>query len=138
MNSQQEQNISLLLKDIKPLLEIPDNSYYFYYGSMALAILLMSALVLWLGIFLWKRRKINLLKGYVAMLKDIDWKDSKTSAYTATKYARLLATEEETQVLLSELLPLLEQYKYKKVVLKIDEKTKAKFDEFLRIADARV
>jgi hypothetical protein len=86
----------------------------------------------------WKKRKENLVKGYVEALKNIDWKESKKSAYEATYYARLLATDERKKELFLELSPMLEQYKYKKVVDVLDAETKKKFELYVQVADESV
>ena len=116
MNHQHEQNLTALLKDIKPLLEIPDNSFYIYWGLIIFASLLLLAVLFFIAKRFWEKRKVNLAKGYLKKLKAIDWKDAKKSAYDATYYARLLATDDRKKELFSQLEPLLEQFKYKKQV----------------------
>jgi membrane protein insertase Oxa1/YidC/SpoIIIJ len=131
-------NLSQQLKDIKPLLEIPDNSFYLYWGLIILAVLIVLVLVYFLVKKLWKQRKINLAKGYLEKLKEIDWHDTKRSAYDATHYARLLATDERRKELFSQLEPLLEQYKYKKEVNEVDQDTLNHFNLYVQVADESV
>jgi membrane protein insertase Oxa1/YidC/SpoIIIJ len=131
-------NLSQQLKDIKPLLEIPDNSFYLYWGLIILAVLIVLVLVYFTVKKLWKQRKINLAKGYLEKLKAIDWHDTKKSAYDATHYARLLATDERRKELFSQLEPLLEQYKYKKEVQKVDQDTLNRFNLYVQVADESV
>jgi hypothetical protein len=131
-------NLSQQLKDIKPLLEIPDNSFYLYWGLIILAVLIVLVLVYFTVKKLWKERKINLAKGYLEKLKAIDWHDTKRSAYDATHYARLLATDERRKELFSQLEPLLEQYKYKKEVQKVDQDTLNRFNLYVQVADESV
>ena len=133
-----EQNLTAQLKDIKPLLAIPDNSFYFYWGLIVLAALLALVLVYFLVNKFWKQRKINLAKGYLEKLKAIDWKDPKQSAYEATHYARLLATDERRKELFSQLEPLLEKFKYKKKVEEIDQDTLNRFNLYVQVADESV
>lgn len=133
-----ENNISTQLRDIKPLLEIPDSSYYIYWGVIIFVALLLFGIVFFVLKKLWENRKINLAKEYLEALKKIDWKDSKKSAYEATHYARLLATDERKKELFSQLEPMLEQYKYKKVVGEIDPDTQNKFNLYVQVADERV
>jgi len=131
-------NLTAQLKDIKPLLEIPDNSFYLYWGLISLAVLA----VLILGYFLvkkfWRQRKINLAKGYLEKLKAIDWKDPKKSAYDATYYARLLATDDRRKELFSQLEPLLEKFKYKKEVEEVDQDTLNRFNLYVQVADESI
>jgi len=131
-------NLSQQLKDIKPLLEIPDNSFYLYWGLIVLAVLIVLVLVYFVVKKLWKQRKINLAKGYLEKLKAIDWHDTKKSAYDATHYARLLATDERRKELFSQLEPLLEQYKYKKEVKEVDQDTLNRFNLYVQVADESV
>ena len=133
-----ENNISAQLKDIKPLLEIPDSSYYIYWGLIIFASLLAAGILFFVAKKLWENRKINLAKGYVEKLKTIDWKDTKKSAYEATHYARLLATDERKKELFSQLEPMLEQYKYKKEVEAVDTETQNKFNLYVQVADERI
>ncbi len=133
-----ENNISAQLKDIKPLLEIPDSSYYIYWGLIIFTSLLAVGILFFVAKKLWENRKINLAKGYVEKLKTIDWKDTKKSAYEATHYARLLATDERKKELFSQLEPMLEQYKYKKEVEAVDTETQNKFNLYVQVADERI
>ena len=131
-------NLTAQLKDIKPLLEIPDNSFYLYWGLISLAVLAVLVLGYFLVKKLWKQRKINLAKGYVEKLKAIDWKDPKKSAYDATYYARLLATDERRKELFSQLEPLLEKFKYKKEVEEVDQDTLNRFNLYVQVADESI
>ena len=133
-----DQNLSSQLKDIKPLLEIPDNSFYIYWGEIILAILLGLAILYFIGKKMWEKRKINLAKGYVEKLKAIDWKDPKKAAYDATHYARLLATDDRRKELFSQLEPLLEKFKYKKQVEDVDQDTLNRFNLYVQVADESI
>ena len=138
MDMNQTANINEQLRDIKPLLEIPDNSYYIYWGLIDFAVFLVVAILFFVAKKLWDNRKINLAKGYLEAIKNIDWKDTKKSAYEATHYARLLATDERRKELFSQLEPLLEQYKYKKEVDTVDQDTLNKFNLYVQVADESV
>ena len=138
MDTNQTANINEQLKDIKPLLEIPDSSYYIYWGLIDFAIFLVVAIVFFIAKKLWDNRKINLAKGYLEAIKKIDWQDTKKSAYEATHYARFLATDERRKELFSQLEPMLEQYKYKKEVDEIDQDTRNKFNLYVQVADESV
>ena len=133
-----DNNITTQLRDIKPLLEIPDSSYYIYWGLITFCILLVLAILFFIAKKLWDKRKINLAKGYLDSIKKIDWLNTKKSAYEATYYARLLATDERRKELFSQLEPMLEKYKYKKVVDEIDTETQNKFNLYVQVADESV
>lgn len=133
-----ENNITDQLRDIKPLLEIPDSSYYLYWGLIIFASLLAMGVLFFIAKKLWDNRKINLAKGYLEAIQKINWADTKKSAYEATHYARLLATDERKKELFSQLEPLLEQYKYKKEVGKLDQDTQNKFNLYVQVANESV
>ncbi len=132
------QDTNMTLRDIKPLLEIPDISYYIYYGLISLGVAIVS-IVLFFAIRIYlQRRRENLAKGYLASLKDIDWSNPKASAYKVTHYARLLATDERRVKLFEQLKPLLERYKYKKEVEGVDDETIKYYNLFVQVADESV
>jgi len=133
-----EQNLTSQLKDIKPLLEIPDSSFYIYWGLIGIGIVLLLVILFFVGKKLWENRKVNKAKQYLAALKSIDWSDSKKAAYEATHYARLLATDERRKELFSQLEPMLEKYKYKKVVDKVDQDTLNQFNLYVQVADESI
>ena len=138
MDTNQTANISEQLRDIKPLLEIPDSSYYIYWGLIIFAVFLAVAILFFVAKKLWENRKVNLAKGYLEAIKKIDWEDTKKSAYEATHYARLLATDERRKELFSQLEPMLEQYKYKKEVEVVDQDTINQFNLYVQVADESV
>jgi len=133
-----EENLTEQLRDIKPLLEIPDSSYYIYWGLILFGTLLLLGILFFVLKKFWDNRKINLTKGYLEAIKSIDWKDTKKSAYEATHYARLLATDDRKKELFSQLEPMLEQYKYKKVVDKLDADTQKQFNLYVQVADESI
>jgi len=133
-----ENNITDQLRDIKPLLEIPDSSYYIYLGLIILVSLLVVGVLFFVAKKFWDNRKVNLAKGYLAAIKEIDWNDTKKSAYQATHYARLLATDKRRKELFSQLEPMLEQYKYKKEVEALDQDTQNKFNLYVQVADESI
>jgi len=138
MDRNQTAAINEQLRDIKPLLEIPDSSYYVYWGLIIFATALIAGILFFVVRKLWENRKVNLTKRYLASIKKIDWKDTKKSAYQATHYARLLATDERRKEIFSQLEPLLEQYKYKKEVDEVDQETRNKFNLYVQVADESI
>ena len=138
MNSAQTANVSEQLRDIKPLLEIPDNSYYLFWGLILFGVLLALAVLFFAIKKFLEHRKANLAKKYLARLHAINWKETKESAYTATHYARLLATDERRKELFSQLESLLEQYKYKKEVERVDDQTLKQFNLYVQVCDESV
>jgi len=133
-----EPNTSLQLKDIKPLIEIPDTSLYLYWGLIFLGTVLATAL----GYFLYRKmrfgKKEDKERQYLEALNTIDWSSPKKAAYRATYYGRLLATDERRKGIYSQMLPLLEKYKYKKETEKADEETMNQFEIYKRVCNESV
>ncbi len=133
-----EQNITAQLRDIKPLVEIPDSSFYIYWGLIGFATLLGLGILFFVAKKLWENRKQNLAKVYLEALKSVEWSDSKKAAYQVTHYARLLSTDERRKELFSQLEPMLEKYKYKKEVEKVDQETLNQYKLFVQVADESI
>lgn len=133
-----ETNLTAQLKDIKPLLEIPDNSLYLYWGLIAFVSILVMATLFFVIKKLWDNKKVNLAKAYLKILKELDWSQTKHAAYQATHYGRLLATDARRKELFTQLEPMLEAYKYKKVVDQIDDETQKHFNLYVQVVDESV
>jgi len=124
------------LRDIKPLLEIPDGSYYLFLSLLFLAIALLLAVVGYGVRRYLKNRKVDMQTVYLFHLKNLDWSDVKHSAYEATKLGRLLTLENErAREIYQQLLPMLEEYKYKKEVSKVDETTLRQYNLLVHVID---
>lgn len=127
-------DISNKIYDIKPLVEIPDNSIFFFVLAIFLLFILLVLSYFLINKYI-KNRKNNPKKTYLKILKELDFENPKECAYTITKYGRLLANLPREKKLYEELVEILEKYKYKKEVEKIDESTKAKIETFLDSLD---
>jgi len=138
MNSQKIADGTTQLRDIKSLIEIPDSSYYLFWGLVSFALLLLLAVLFFALRRYLEHRRANLAKKYLARLHEISWSNPKESAYAATHYARLLATDERRKELFAQLEPLLEQYKYKKEVDAVNDETLKKFKLYVQVADESV
>ena len=122
------------LNDIKELEKIPDNSLFIFSALILLGFIFLLILIFFITKLI-KNRKKNPRKIYFKILKNIDFSDSKKSAYTITKYSRLIVSNEREKKLAIELIESLEKYKYKKEVENIDNEVKAKFSIFMDSLD---
>ncbi len=112
------------IHDIKPLMPIPDISLYIFSALVAAGLLAAAVVAMFLW-RLWRRgRKADPRIAWLRKLDSIDFSDAKRSAYIMTRYGRLLAEDKRRREILSQLLPRLECYKYKKEVPPLDEETK--------------
>lgn len=125
----------LNINDIKPLVQIPDYSIYFYYALILLGILLSIFIFYFIYLYIKKRRNSQ-HKEYYKILQNIQFSNPKQDAYTITFYGRLLATEPRSKQLMEELWHSLKQYKYKKNTPQtFSQETKAKFETFMDSLD---
>ncbi len=123
------------LRDIKPLVDIPDSSIYIYWALIGVGVVL-GFLLLYFGVRkLLSMRKENKRKIYIQKLHAIDFKEAKQSAYEATHYGRLVAQSDREKEIYSQLLPYLERYKYRKIVEKVDSDTQKQFRLFLQVIE---
>jgi hypothetical protein len=123
------------LRDIKPLLEIPDDSYTIFIVLALFMGLLIFSLLLILFKKFWSKRKVDMRKVYSQRIKNVDWKHTKQAAYEVTFFGRFLADEPRVEEIYNQLVPMLEQYKYRKEVPVIDEKTLNKYNLLVHIID---
>jgi len=133
-----EPNATMQLRDIKPLVEIADSSVYIYWGLILLTVLLISVVSYFLFTKFRQIKKVNMEKQYLEALESIDWSSPKKAAYRATHYGRLLATDERRQALFSQLLPLLEKYKYKKEIDQADSEMIQQFELYRKVCHGSV
>ena len=134
-----ENNMTLPpIKDIKPMVQIPDHSLWLYWGVIALGVLILAGAVFLLIRWILAHRHVNRAKEYLEALHRVDWSDPKKAAYTVTRYGRLLATDERRKELFSQLLPRLERYKYRKEVGPVDEETRRRFELYRQVCDESV
>ncbi len=126
------------LRDIKPLVEIPDISLFLYWGIVIVCIVVIVVGTAFVVYKLVKMRKRNILKEYLNELYHIDFGDPKKAAYKITRYGRLLALDDRRKELFGQLENMLEKYKYKKNVEPIDRQTKSQFELFRKICDESI
>lgn len=122
------------IHDIKELVEIPDISLYIYMTLWILGIALIFIVIFLIYKFFYNRNK-NERKKYYQTLKEVDLNNSKESAYTISKYIRLLATNEREKRLAEELIEELDKYKYKKNVENLSDDVKIVFARFMDLVD---
>ena len=126
------------LRDIKPLLEIPDNSYYLYFGLITLGIFILSLSVFFIGRKFILNRQESVAKRQLKVLKEVDWSNSKKAAYRVTELGRKLVHDKRSEEIYAQILPLLERYKYKKEVVSVNEETLKQYNLLVHILDESI
>jgi len=124
----------LQLKDIKPIVDINDN-------SLLILIALIAAVLIVVGIvsyFLYKKyvikqRRYKKSETYRAKeaLKNLDYSNTKEAVYNFSKYAQYLANKSQ-QERLEAILQELEKYKFKKDIDNLSNIDKQKIKSFIK------
>ena len=124
------------LRDIKPLVEIPDYSFYLYILVMVV-VTLLAALMLFFLIRKLSKKKLNQREQILQRLRSLSFDNPKEVAYQMTKYGRYLVKDESSARLYEDLVRKLTKYKYKKNVEPLDDEIKKEIKLFLRVYDER-
>lgn len=122
------------LRDIKPLVEIPDYSFFLYL-LFIVVVTTLAAVAVYLVIRLFGRKKKNRRAEILARLRSLDLADAKKTAYEITRWGRYIVTDESRARLYEDLVRKLTRYKYKKEVPPLDEDIKRQIHLFLRVND---
>lgn len=122
------------LRDIKPLVQIPDFSLYVlvFVVFVAILVLVLVAMRVYSHFKNAKKSKIVVAK---KALKELDFTHSKKTAYIITKYASYLIKNSFHQELYDELLGVMSKYKYQKEVPLISDEDREKIKTFLEACD---
>jgi VanZ family protein len=113
------------IKDIKPNVEIVD---YQFIAFIAVILILLIILSLFL---IKKLKKQNPKKKLLEKLKNLNFSNSKKTAYEFTELARNFVNEENKEKY-ETIVKLLEKYKYKKEVPPLSEKDIEKIKNFIK------
>ncbi len=132
----QNQSFDIPLHDIKPLVEVNDNSFILFMSLVIIGAIVITGLAYLLFLFLKRRKKENTRKEAYALLRDVDFKDAKTSAYAITAHGFIFAEDsprikEAYENLVNRLAP----YKYKKEVESIDAECKSYYEIYVGMID---
>ncbi len=127
---------TLVINDIFPLADVPDNSVYLF------SILLFTAIAgAGLGIY---RLYIRFTAGkesresnYIKILKNCDFTNAKQSAYQISFYGRFLAETEEEKEAVEDLVTQLSSYKYTKETAEVPDKIREQFQLFIDTIEHR-
>lgn len=119
-----------LPNDIEPIIEIINFSFYYFIALVLATVLGLYFLIRYIYKYIRKNRDNR--KVYVHILKTLDWKKSKETAYKITKYGRFISGE-RSQKLLDELILQLEVYKYRKDEKVIENEIQGRLNIFLEV-----
>ncbi|WP_345988910.1 hypothetical protein WCX18_01375 [Sulfurimonas sp. HSL1-2] len=123
---------TLPLKDIKPIVAVPDHSLWILVALVAAGILLLALLGYW---FFKRGRKQTDPKRAEALkrLQALDFSDTKSAVYDFSLLGHFVTTP-ETESSFRALLAELEPYKYQKSVPALDTALETKLHDFIKEA----
>jgi len=132
----QEKSYDIPLHDIKPIVDVHENSIYYFSGLVVLAIFLTCALIYLLYMWNKKRNSFNIRKEHFRLLGELDLSDTKNTAYAITLYGLTFKDDSQRHKEMYEnITTRLEMYKYKKSVDEFDSETLGYIDLYKGMID---
>lgn len=113
------------LHDIKPLMEVNEYSFYYFVAMLVVGSLLFFGAIYLLFRWLKTRKKHNIRKEHFELLDELDFADTKKTAYKVTKYGSTFRDDSPRhKEMFENLTKRLEEYKYKKDVGEFSDEVK--------------
>jgi hypothetical protein len=123
---------ALPLKDIKPIVEVPDHSLWLFAGIVAAGVIAVLLLILW-GVRLRRKRIDRRRAEALRRLNAIDWNDTKQAVYDFSFLGQFVVSD-KTRAQFEALQEALEPYKYRKTVPELPQELKTKMQTFIKEA----
>lgn len=120
----------LPLKDIKPLVEVPDHSVWLLAALVAAAVALIALIVL----YLLRRRRARVDRKRAEALRRLDainWDDTKQAVYDFSFLGHFV-TSPKSEMAFAQIVEELEAYKYRKTVPELGAELKTRMQAFIR------
>lgn len=131
-----EKSYDIPLHDIKPLLEVQEYSLYYFLAASFIALILILGIIYLVYRYFKKRNAFNVRKEYIKNLKNLDFSDTKKTAYLITFYGEIFKDDSPRHTeMYSNLTQRLESYKYKKDVENFDDETLGYIDLYKEMLD---
>ncbi len=131
-----EQSYDIPLHDIKPLLEVQEYSLYYFLGTVLVGLILLLGIAYIVYIFIQKRNAFNIRKEYIKNIKNLDFNDTKKTAYALSLYGDIFKDDSPRHTeMYKNLTQRLESYKYKKTVESFDKETKGYIELYKEMID---
>ena len=118
------QNYDIPLHDIKPIIEIQEYSLYYLIALVVLGLFLLFGIAYLLYKWMKKRNSFNIRKEHIKLINELDFSDTKNSAYLITSYGYTFKDDSPRHSeMYKNLVERLDEYKYKKDVESFDSET---------------
>lgn len=132
-----DENLTLKLHDITPLVEVPDYSLY-YFIALVLGGLIIGVLI---GYLLWryiKKERKNSKKVAYEQLRAQGFDDSKAMAYLLSETFETFKDNERIALQYHDLHQMMAKYKYQKEVPPISSEDRAQIELYLDLIEAEL
>lgn len=124
------------IRDIKPLLDVPDHSLYLFIGVVLLSLVLLGGLAYLAVKWIKAKNRLNLRKTMYQKLLHVDLSDSKKAAYEITKYGLYFKDDSpRNEEMYLNLISRIERYKYKKEVGAFEYEERSYFELYKGMID---
>ncbi|MFT5661181.1 MAG: hypothetical protein ACI9TV_001827 [Sulfurimonas sp.] len=132
-----QQQFDIPLHDIKPIVEVQEYSLYYLIGLVGLALIVFFVVVYFLYLWYKKRSEFNLRKHHIKLLFELDFSDTKHTAYAISSYGITFKDDSPRHVeMFNNISERLELYKYRKSVSEFDEETLGYIEVYKGMLDA--
>jgi len=123
---------ALPLKDIKPIVDVPDLSAWFFAAIVAAILLAIAAVLFWLRQR--RKRRFDARRAEaLRRLEALDFSDTKKAVYDFSLLGHFVTTP-KNDAAFKALLRELEPYKFKKEVPPLDARLKTNMQRFIKEA----
>lgn len=132
-----QQQFDIPLHDIKPIVEIQEYSLYYLLGLIGLGLIVLSLIIYFLYLWYKKRNAFNLRKHHLELLGELDFSDTKNTAYAISSYGITFKDDSPRHTeMFHNISERLEVYKYRKNVSAFDEETIGYIEVYKGMLDA--
>ena len=131
-----ERSYDIPLHDIKPLLEVQEYSLYYFLAASFVAVILILGIIYLIYRYFKKRNAYNIRKEYIKNLSNLDYSDTKKTAYLISFYGAIFKDDSPRHTeMYQNISQRLESYKYKKAVESFDDETLGYIDLYKEMLD---
>ncbi|MDD2357430.1 MAG: hypothetical protein PHX13_05935 [Thiovulaceae bacterium] len=124
------------IRDIKPLLEVPDHSIYLFIAVIIVSLLVLIGLLYLALKWIKTKNRLSLRRTTYQKLLHVDLSDSKKAAYEITRYGLVFKDDSpRNEEMYFNLISRLERYKYKKDVGPFEYEERSYFELYKGMID---
>ena len=131
MNNLAQQNPLSQLKDIKPLVAVPDNSIYIFSGVVILILLIISFAIYKYLTRVKKSKQLSQKQLAFKRLKNLNFNNTKDVVYSFSVDGFLFVND-KNKAEFEQIEKQLEAYKYKKQIEKLPKELEEKIKKFIK------